>query len=65
MNRSINLPKPLLVGLVAAELVSAGFAWRDLAHREDDQIRGAKTVWRVFLALNPGNSLAYWTLGRR
>jgi hypothetical protein len=65
MNRSINLPKPLLVGLVATELVSAVFAWRDLAHRDDDQIRGAKTGWRVFITLNPGNSLAYWAVGRR
>lgn len=65
MNRSINLPKPLLVGLVAAELVSAVFAWRDLARRGDDQIRGAKTGWRVFITLNPGNSLAYWAVRRR
>jgi len=65
MNRSINLPKPLLVGLVFAELVSAVFAWRDLTRRDDDQVRGAKTGWRVFITLNPGNSLAYWALGRR
>lgn len=65
MNRSINVPKPLLVGLVAAELVSAVFAWRDLARRNNDQIRGAKPGWRVFITLNPGNSLAYWAFGRR
>ncbi|MDQ2797287.1 MAG: hypothetical protein M3Y06_09010 [Actinomycetota bacterium] len=65
MNRSVNLPKPLLVGLVVAELVSAAFAWRDLGRRSDNQIRGAKTGWRVFIALNPGNSLAYWAIGRR
>lgn len=65
MNRSINVPKPLLVGLVATELVSAVFAWRDLARRNNDQIRGAKGGWRVFITLNPGNSLAYWAFGQR
>jgi hypothetical protein len=40
-------------------------AWRDLAQRRDDQVRGTKTGWRVFITTNPGNSLAYWALGRR
>lgn len=65
MDPSMNLPKPLLVALVAAELISAALAWRDLAHRTNDQTRGAKTGWRVCITLNPGNSLTYWALGRR
>jgi hypothetical protein len=65
MKRNRNIPKPLVAGVVAAELTSAVLAWRDLAHRRDDQVRGTKTGWRVFITLNPGNSLAYWALARR
>jgi hypothetical protein len=57
--------KPLLVGLVAVEVVSAVFAWRDLSRRSDDLVRGKKDVWRVFISINPGNSLIYWAFGRR
>jgi hypothetical protein len=55
---------PLLIGLVAIETVSAVLAWRDLGRRPDDQIRGKKEAWRVFISLNPGNSLVYWAFGR-
>jgi len=65
MNRKVHLPKPLLIALVVAEAVSAALAWRDLAGRESDQVRGAKNGWRVLISLNPGNSLAYWAFGRR
>ncbi len=57
--------KPLLVGLVAVEVVSAVLAWRDLRRRSDDLVRGKKDVWRVFISINPGNSLIYWAFGRR
>ena len=57
--------KPILVGLVAVETVSAVLAWRDLGRRPDDQVRGKKNLWRVFISINPGNSLAYWAFGRR
>jgi hypothetical protein len=57
--------KPLLVGLVAVEVVSAVLAWRDLSRRSDDLVRGKKDVWRVFISINPGNSLIYWAFGRR
>ena len=65
MNHSIRLPKPVLAGLVTAELISAALAWRDLARQTDEQVRGTKARWRLFIALNPGNSLAYWAIGRR
>ena len=55
----------LLGGLVVVEVVSATLAWRDLARRDGDRIRGNKNIWRVLMALNPGNSLLYWGLGRR
>ena len=62
MKRKPN--KPVLAGIVAAEVVSAVFAWRDLAHRPDNKVRGSKTVWRIVIGMNPGNSLAYWAFGR-
>ena len=65
MKRNIEVPKPALIGLVAAEIISAALAWHDLARRGDDQVRGSKSGWRLFITLNPGNSLAYWAIGRR
>jgi hypothetical protein len=65
MKPKVTMPKPVVIGLIAAELASAVAAWRDLAHRTDDQVRGPRTAWRLFVTLNPGNSLAYWAFGRR
>ncbi len=58
-------PKEVVVAVVAAEAVSAAFAFRDLARRTDEQVRGPKLLWRILIGVNPGNSLAYWLLGRR
>jgi hypothetical protein len=63
MKRKPN--KQLLAGIIGLEIVSAVLAWRDLSRRRDDQVRGNKKVWRVFIVVNPGNSLAYWAFGRR
>jgi hypothetical protein len=63
MKRKPN--KLLLCGLVAVQVVSAVLAWRDLAGRSDDQVRGKKKTWRLFMLLNPGNSFVYWVVGRR
>jgi hypothetical protein len=60
-----NPKKLALVVLAAVEVVSAVLAWRDLATRSDDQIRGRKSLWRIFIAANPGNSVLYWVAGRR
>ena len=59
-----NWKKLLLAGIVLVEVISAVLAWRDLGSRSDDQVRGNKKTWRVFIVLNPGNSLAYWIFGR-
>lgn len=56
--------KQILAVLVAGELGSAVLAWRDLDRRPDSSIRGSKRVWRIAMVANPGNSLAYWVLGR-
>lgn len=60
-----RLPKPLLISLVAAELASAVLAWRNLAGRGDGEVRGGKRLWRALMLANPGNSIAYWLIGRR
>jgi hypothetical protein len=51
--------------VVAAQAISSALAWRDLARRSDDQVRGPKSLWRVVVTINPGNSIAYWLFGRR
>jgi hypothetical protein len=58
-------PKRVLLAIVVIEIVSAAIAWRDLARRSGDRVRGKKNLWRAVIALNPGNSLAYWVIGRR
>lgn len=57
--------KPMLLGLLAIEVASAVLAWRDLGRRANDEVRGSKPFWRVVIAMNPGNSAAYWVVGRR
>ena len=58
-------PPPALAALVLAASVSGTLAWRDLSRRRPDQVRGSKWFWRAVIALNPGNSLLYWLVGRR
>jgi hypothetical protein len=57
--------KPVLVATAAVQMASALLAWRDLSTRPDNEVRGSKKFWRIFVLLNPGNSLAYWIVGRR
>ncbi len=57
--------KPVLAVVVAAQVVSCALAWRDLAQRSDDEVRGPKNLWRVFITVNPGNSIVYWLAGRK
>ncbi len=51
--------------IVPFQVIGAALAWRDLAQRTDDKVRGNKRAWRVFVSINPGNSLFYWLSGRR
>jgi hypothetical protein len=55
----------VIVALGVAASASAARAWRDLNRRSPAQIRGSKRLWRVLIALNPGNSVFYWLFGRR
>jgi hypothetical protein len=57
--------KPVIAVIVAAQVASCALAWRDLAERSDDQVHGRKNLWRVFITVNPGNSIAYWLAGRK
>jgi hypothetical protein len=57
--------KFLLAALVAAEVVLAALTWRDIRDRPAEQIRGSKGLWRFVSVINPGNSVAYWLVGRR
>jgi hypothetical protein len=57
--------KRLLAIIIPIEVVLAALAWRDLATRTDDQVRGTKKFWRIFVSINPGNSVLYWLFGRR
>ncbi len=59
-------PDPRVIAVVvAAEAVSAALAYRDLATRPDEAVRGPRLLWKIVMALNPGNSIAYWLIGRR
>lgn len=58
-------PKPVLLAIVSVQVVSALLARRDLAARTEGEVRGSKRFWKVFVLLNPGNSLVYWVFGRR
>ena len=57
--------KQVIATVVAVEVVSAAYAYRDLSKRPDESVRGPKRMWRIVMALNPGNSIIYWLLGRR
>ena len=58
-------PKEVVITVGAVEAVAGAFAFRDLARRSDEDVRGPKLLWRVLIGMNPGNSLVYWMLGRR
>jgi hypothetical protein len=58
--------KRLLAAIILIiEVPLAVLAWRDLARRRDEDVRGRKKLWRTFILMNPGNSLLYWLGGRR
>jgi hypothetical protein len=58
-------PPAAAVGLGLAATVAGSLAWRDLNRRSPAQLRGSRRMWRVILALNPGNAVLYWLFGRR
>jgi hypothetical protein len=60
--------KPNKFVLAAAgvlHVVVVTLTWRDISARPAADIRGNKTFWRIFSALNMGNAAIYWLVGRR
>jgi hypothetical protein len=55
----------IAVPALLAHLVMTALVWRDIARRDPSEIRGSKTIWRVLTALNTGNHLLYYLVGRR
>jgi hypothetical protein len=55
----------VIATLVVLDLVAATLAWRDLKRRSESEVRGTKRLWHVLILANPGNSLAYWLVGRK
>ncbi|MCD9197818.1 PLDc N-terminal domain-containing protein [Aeromicrobium wangtongii] len=49
----------------ALEAAATAAAWRDLAKRPAEDVRGPKLVWRLVSFVQPVGPLAYFTLGRR
>lgn len=65
MRRPDRPNRNVVLAVVAVEAAVAALAYRDLAQRPDELVRGPKNVWRVFMGLNPGNALLYWLVGRK
>ncbi len=64
--RTVRKPnRNVVLAVVAVEAAAAALAYRDLADRTQDEVRGPKRLWRIVIAMNPGNSLVYWLVGRR
>jgi len=57
--------KFVLVGAGVLHVVVVTLTWRDISARPAEDIRGNKTFWRIFSALNMGNAAIYWLIGRR
>jgi hypothetical protein len=43
--------------VVPIDVVGVVLAWRELGQRSDDRVRGEERAWRVFVLINPGNSV--------
>ena len=52
----------LLISAVSVMII--GRAERDIARRDDGEVRGSRTAWRL-LSLNALGALAYLRFGRR
>jgi hypothetical protein len=51
--------------LLAGHALAAAWTWRDIRRQPARQVRGSKTFWRVFSAVNTLGSAGYWLIGRR
>ena len=56
--------KAMALVITAAGLLIIGTAERDIARRDEDEVRGSRTVWRL-VSLNALGAIAYLGFGRR
>jgi len=59
---------PQKFGTVAGgvvQLVLAGLAWSDLAHRPAKKVNGPKGVWAAVISINFAGPIAYFLAGRK
>jgi hypothetical protein len=56
--------KGIAIVTVAVQLTMAVFAWRDLARRSNDEVRGPKWRWAVAIGANFFGPIAYYRRGR-
>ncbi|HZA71656.1 MAG TPA: hypothetical protein VE476_01965 [Propionibacteriaceae bacterium] len=58
--------RPEVLGpALVSHVVLTALVWRDISRRDPSELRGSKNLWRVITALNTGNHLLYWLVGRR
>ena len=57
--------KLALALLASTQLLLAACAWRDLAQRPAEDIRGSKRTWAAIIAINFIGPIAYFMRGRR
>ncbi len=56
--------KAAVLVITAISLLIIGRAERDIARREEDDVRGSRAVWRL-VSLNALGAVAYLRFGRR
>jgi len=56
--------KAAVLLITAISLLIVGRAERDIAHRDADEVRGSRAVWRL-VSLNAIGAVAYLRFGRR
>jgi len=56
--------KVAVLVLAAISLLIIGTAQRDIQGRDEDEVRGSRTLWRV-VCLNALGAIAYLRFGRR
>jgi hypothetical protein len=55
----------IAIPALISHVVMTAVVWRDISRRDPSELRGNKTIWRVLTAMNTGNHLLYWLVGRR
>jgi len=54
-----------VIPALISHAIMTAVVWRDISRRDPSELRGNKTIWRVLTAMNTGNHLLYWLVGRR